>query len=358
MSTAQPSIEPINIKFDPRLLWGLHYLDSEVPPVVHLTPKPPLIDGIPDGIVAIIAPVVAYWVFSMFFHLLDTFELAEKYRIHSNEAEKEENQATRIEVLREVLLQHVIQSIVAYIAYKYDPVPMTGFEHNEIWKLKRSIFKFLRSHNIDPERLAPIINNKTIPFFYKYGISAIKLFLGFLFIDTWQYWLHRLMHFNKTLYKYCHSIHHQLYVTYAYGALYNNPIEGLILDTLGTGIAMTITRLTPREQIILFTLATMKTVDDHCGYVLPFDPFQMFFANNAVYHDIHHRKWGLKTNFAQPFFTFWDTLFGTRNKAMVKELNLGKKIDIKEYKTFLDNREKERAERLKAFKASMEKKNE
>jgi sphinganine C4-monooxygenase len=60
-----------------------------------------------------------------------------------------------------------------------------------------------------------------------------------------------------------------------------------------------------------FTCSTIKTVDDHCGYALPYDPLQHITSNNAGYHDIHHQSWGIKTNFSQPFFTFWDRLLGT-----------------------------------------------
>jgi len=55
----------------------------------------------------------------------------------------------------------------------------------------------------------------------------------------------------------------------------------------------------------------MKTVDDHCGYAFPWDPLQHITSNNAAYHDIHHQSWGIKTNFSQPFFTFWDRSLGT-----------------------------------------------
>ena len=56
-------------------------------------------------------------------------------------------------------------------------------------------------------------------------------------LDTWQYFLHRAMHVNKFLYKHLHSVHHRLYVPYAYGALYNHPLEGFLLDTLGALLA-------------------------------------------------------------------------------------------------------------------------
>lgn len=109
------------------------------------------------------------------------------------------------------------------------------------------------------------------------------------FIDTWQYFLHRFMHVNKFLYKQIHSWHHRLYVPYAFGSLYNHPVEGFLLDTLGAAIAEWATRMTTRQAMLLFVVSTFKTVDDHCGYNLPFDLLQMFSRNNADYHDIHHQ---------------------------------------------------------------------
>lgn len=84
-----------------------------------------------------------------------------------------------------------------------------------------------------------------------------------------------------------------------------------MLDTLGTGVAYMVAGMTPRQGLLFFTGSAMKTVDDHCGYTLPWDPLQLITSNNAGYHDIHHQSWGIKTNFSQPFFTFWDRFMGT-----------------------------------------------
>jgi sphinganine C4-monooxygenase len=88
-------------------------------------------------------------------------------------------------------------------------------------------------------------------------------------------------------------------------------LEGFLLDTLGAGVGAKIACMTVRQQIFFYTFSTLKTVDDHCGYALPWDPLQHITSNNAGYHDIHHQSWGIKTNFSQPFFTFWDRFLGT-----------------------------------------------
>lgn len=114
-----------------------------------------------------------------------------------------------------------------------------------------------------------------------------------------------------------HSRHHRLYVPYAFGALYNHPVEGFLLDTAGTGVAFLVSGMTNRQAMWFFTFSTIKTVDDHCGYAFPWDPLQHFTSNNAAYHDIHHQSWGIKTNFCQPFFVFWDHMLGTQWKGDV-----------------------------------------
>lgn len=135
------------------------------------------------------------------------------------------------------------------------------------------------------------------------------------------------MHINKFLYRHFHSWHHRLYVPYAFGSLYNHPVEGFVLDSLGTALAEAAVGLSTRQAMVLFTLTTFKTVDDHCGYRLPFDPLQLVSRNNADYHDIHHQVSGLlhlfhvshnaqaigiKYNFAQPWWIHWDVWLGTR----------------------------------------------
>lgn len=87
-----------------------------------------------------------------------------------------------------------------------------------------------------------------------------------------------------------HSWHHLLYAPYAFGALYNHPLEGFLLDTFGAALAHSVARMTTRQGIFFFALSTAKTVDDHCGFKFPWDPFQIVFGNSADYHDIHRES--------------------------------------------------------------------
>lgn len=299
---------------------------------VKLTPKPDLIPGLPDGVLALIAPIAAYWLYASFFHIIDVYELAEKYRIHPSEEEQSRNKASLAEVIQDVVLQHIIQTVVGYAVYRLDPTPMTGDEVFQVWKIKQTYAS-----------MAQFVPDAFLWTFYMYGILFLRLCVAICLIDSWQYWLHRIMHMNKTLYRRFHLRHHRLYVPYAYGALYNDPVEGFLLDSLGTGIAAIITGLSARESFVLYTFATLKTVDDHCGYHLPFDLFQIVFPNNSIYHDIHHQIWGIKNNFSQPFFTIWDRMNSTQYEFVDEYKQMQKHITLTKYKEFLANKVKKRA---------------
>lgn len=319
--------------FGTPLLGGQNFskvLSEPYPPSSFAKPAPDLIPGIPDGVLALLAPVAAYWLYATLFHIIDVYELAEKYRIHPSEEEESRNRASLSEVIKDVVFQHVIQTVVGYGVYRIGDHPTTGHELHAMWQWRQNVPGF--------------VPDFALWLMYSYGLSVLKLSVSVLIIDTWQYWLHRTMHTNKALYRRFHSRHHQLYVPYSYGALYNDPVEGFLLDTAGTGLAAIITGLLPREELFLYTFATMKTVDDHCGYRFPWDPFQFFFPNNALYHDIHHQNWGFRSNYSQPFFTFWDKLTNTEYQFAKEYQEKQKQITLEKYKEFLVRR-KQRKEK-------------
>jgi sphinganine C4-monooxygenase len=83
------------------------------------------------------------------------------------------------------------------------------------------------------------------------------------------------MHEVPFLYRNFHSHHHRLYVPYAFGALYNHPAEGFVLDIGGALLAETLAGMTVRQSMLLFAFSSLKTVDDHSGYRIWWDPMQV-----------------------------------------------------------------------------------
>ncbi|KAM7269787.1 hypothetical protein ACFE04_025284 [Oxalis oulophora] len=230
---------------------------------------------ISDELLGTVVPIIVYWVYSGLYVVLAPF--FDTYRLHSKQDEDHKNLVSKTTVVKGVLLQQFIQAIVAILLFT-----VTG--------------------NDDAAAGAPKLS---LP------ILIIQFAVAMLVLDTWQYFMHRYMHQNKFLYKHVHSQHHRLVVPYAFGALYNHPLEGLLLDTIGGALSFLASGMSPRTSIFFFSFATIKTVDDHCGLCIPGNFFHMLFKNNTAYHDVHHQLYGNKYNFSQPFFSFWDKFLGT-----------------------------------------------
>ncbi|KIJ61981.1 hypothetical protein HYDPIDRAFT_115123 [Hydnomerulius pinastri MD-312] len=290
-----------------------------------------LLDGIPDTILALAAPVITYWVMSIFFHCLDIsgWHWLEKYRIHESAEIKSRNRATRSDVIWAVVLQHILQTGLGYYWLSEPPHISVSRCMVEMEAVGKTLVRLVRwaAGPEAGEYFLELRGAEMTHWLYWWGIPAAQVLFSLFIVDTWQYFLHRFMHSNKFLYKQFHSVHHRLYVPYAFGALYNHPLEGFVLDSFGAVLAETIANLSVRQTMFLFAFSTCKTVDDHCGYSLPFDPLQMISGNNADYHDIHHQTIGIKANFSQPFFIHWDTILGTRlTRKDIEERRLERKV--------------------------------
>lgn len=312
---------------------------SDLPglPSYSLTPLPPLIAAIPDKLLTLLLPIAVYWLVSLLFHLIDVYDLFPKYRLHTPAEVLKRNRVSRRDVIRDVLIQQAIQTVIGHLLSLTEPDDMTGGEGYSIarWAQRirlaqRALPRVLALLGVDASSLAKSLVNfaptmagavagglhtphlqgkagatTVVPGFtawetalaqamYWFLVPAFQFGVATLFVDTWQYFLHRAMHTNRWLYRTFHSRHHRLYVPYAFGALYNHPFEGFLLDSLGAAIAFKVAGLTTRQGMWFFTGSTIKTVDDHCGYALPWDPLQHLTSNNAGYHDVHHQSWGIK----------------------------------------------------------------
>lgn len=265
-----------------------------------------------------IVPFLSYWLASALFHFLDVSNWLVRYRIHDSAEVSSRNRATQFEVVRSVILQQAIQTALGYFWLSAVPERPDHAAAMRAFASALSSFLGVFFPTTSDKQAYPLfgLSRDASPWLayllYWYLIPAAQLLLAMVVLDTWQYFLHRGMHINKFLYKHIHSVHHRLTVPYAFGALYNHPIEGFLLDSFGSVLAEAIACISVRQATLFFALSTIKTVDDHCGYRLPFDPLQMFSGNTADYHDIHHQIIGIKSNFSQPWFIHWDVILGTR----------------------------------------------
>lgn len=332
-------------------------------PSYVLSPQPDILPFISDFWLDLILPHIAYWALSLVFHTIDVYDVFPQYRLHTPEEITSRNHASRSEVLRDVIIQQVIQTMTAIVLTVTDEPQTVGREEYDIavWATRirlaqRALPTMLSLVGLNAAAISknmastghtwlagalagghyPALADEFVAgateasafAAWELGLAKVvywillpmfQLWFAVAFLDTWQYFWHRLMHVNKWMYTNWHSRHHRLYVPYAYGALYNHPIEGFVLDTMGAGLAYKFSTMSARMGMMFFVFSTLKTVDDHCGYKLPWDPLQRITSNNAAYHDIHHQSWGIKTNFSQPFFTIWDRWLNTMHKGDVSD---------------------------------------
>jgi sphinganine C4-monooxygenase len=100
-----------------------------IAPFYH-TDRPSVIPGLSDQHLAVLAPLVAYWSLSLFFHYLDMsdWRWLDKYRIHESDEVQSKNVVSRFEVVCAVLVQHAVQTILGLLMLS-DEVPCSWADH-------------------------------------------------------------------------------------------------------------------------------------------------------------------------------------------------------------------------------------
>lgn len=216
-------------------------------PSYTLTPRPPVLAPIPDNILALILPIVAYWGLSMVYHYLDIYDLFPQYRLHTPAELTKRNHVKRWEVVRDVLLQQVVQTLAGVAVGYFDEVECTGKEEYEVavWArrlrfVQKAVPTLLGLFGIDAlglaknlstnghtalagalaggkypgaiqsiilesglETVAPAFTEWEMTaanFIYWYSIPFIQFTWAITVVDTWQYFWHRAMHLNRWLY--------------------------------------------------------------------------------------------------------------------------------------------------------------
>ena len=113
----------INHKFNSSILQKYPTLDSDalVPntvqfPIYHIA-RVSIVPGIDDKALSLLSPILAYWVLSLCFHLLDSkiFRWPAKYRIHESEEVTSKNLASRKDVILAVIFQQVVQTLLGIV---------------------------------------------------------------------------------------------------------------------------------------------------------------------------------------------------------------------------------------------------
>uniref|UniRef100_A0A3B3TQC7 Cholesterol 25-hydroxylase n=1 Tax=Poecilia latipinna TaxID=48699 RepID=A0A3B3TQC7_9TELE len=131
-----------------------------------------------------------------------------------------------------------------------------------------------------------------------------------LLFDFQSFIWHLLHHKVPWLYRTFHKLHHTYTSTSALTAEYSGVWETLSLGLFAAANPLLL-GCHPLTEMLFFIVNIWLSVEDHCGYDLPWAthrliPFGLY--GGARHHDLHHIK--SKCNYA-PYFTHWDRLTGT-----------------------------------------------
>ncbi|KAL8826213.1 MAG: hypothetical protein Q9191_003940 [Dirinaria sp. TL-2023a] len=325
------------------------HLDSSRPVfgTPELNPRTPLLPFISDAHLLLLLPTGAYWAYGLLFHWIDTRGYLARYKLHTPAEILKRNKVPMSKVISSILFYQVTTTLLGFWMLRGSEPDLQGDEARDIalWALWLSQVRKLlglsgwtiwRDATID-SRFAVSFGSETetgdivavsmpdltaAKTIYYFLVPLAQFALAIFIADTWQYFTHRIVHTNQYLYNNFHSVHHRVYIPYAFGAFYSNFWEEFIIDGIGTYLAIGLPRLSTRQALLFATLSTLKSVHDHCGYSIPWHPFEVLTCQNAIYHDIHHQSWGIKlltppiskhtqTNYSQLYTTFWDRALGT-----------------------------------------------
>ncbi|MFN8276681.1 MAG: sterol desaturase family protein [Chitinophagales bacterium] len=145
--------------------------------------------------------------------------------------------------------------------------------------------------------------------------------VAFIFLhDTYFYWMHRLMHWDK-VYKYVHRTHHLSTNPTPWAAFAFHPLEAFV----EVGILLIMVFLMPLHPLAILAwilYMTLLNVMGHLGFELfpkGFTIHPIFgWHNTSVHHNMHHRL--VKCNYGL-YFNIWDRLMGTNHKHYHEEFD-------------------------------------
>ncbi len=135
----------------------------------------------------------------------------------------------------------------------------------------------------------------------------LQLLIILIFDDTFFYFLHRLMHENKFIYKKIHKIHHRANSPIPIDYIYVHPLEWMS-GFIGPFIGIIIIGGVSIYSFWLYLLVrNFHELSIHSGLKTSFVKFPFYGTNE--HHDIHHAR--RDGNYASTF-TLWDVLFKTK----------------------------------------------
>ncbi|KAM4031673.1 cholesterol 25-hydroxylase [Anomaloglossus baeobatrachus] len=140
-----------------------------------------------------------------------------------------------------------------------------------------------------------------------------------LLLFDFQYFAWHLLHHKVPwLYKTFHKMHHKYTATFVLATQYSSAWEMLSLGFFAN-VSPILLGCHPMTEMAVFVIHIYLSVEDHCGYDLPWSTHRLIpfgICGGPSHHDLHHEKF--VSNYA-PYFTHWDKLFNTLAQKKAKK---------------------------------------
>lgn len=144
--------------------------------------------------------------------------------------------------------------------------------------------------------------------------TGTKDILGCLLLFDMQYFLWHLVHHKVSwLYNFFHKEHHFYTASFSLTTENTGAWEMLTLSFFTT-LNPALLACHPLTEMLFYITNMYLSVEAHSGYEFPWSPHRLVpfgLYGGAQHHNLHHLKF--KVNYA-PYFTHWDSLFGTLQK--------------------------------------------
>lgn len=214
-------------------------------PAFQLKPVPSLIPGFPDGYLLIVLPIVTYYVWGGLWYWIEHKDYFAQYRIHTSAEVSKRNRVPLTVILQNVATQQLITTVLGvYLTGEPDSYGRETYDQVR-WVLRlrnvQAAIPNLRAIlGIDavtladkmgetlPSAVAIVHGMKSAAFssqhsgpagqidasvsnfefsvawvVYWYLVPAFQFAVAIFLADSWQYFVHRMMHLNSWLYSMC-----------------------------------------------------------------------------------------------------------------------------------------------------------
>jgi lathosterol oxidase len=130
--------------------------------------------------------------------------------------------------------------------------------------------------------------------------------------DTWFYWTHRLMHWQR-LFPLMHRVHHLSHTPTPWAALAFHPTEAVV-HALVFPLAALVIPFHPLVGLLWLVYMMVINVWGHLGFELLPAAFRRHWLfrwhNTTTHHDMHHEH--VRGNYSL-YFNFWDRVMRTNH---------------------------------------------